>query len=269
MTSIRRTVPFTTSAAAIWLVACLASSAPAQDDPKKIPEDPEVEKLCDVLDDVRKDRKFELDGQGRDAIDLLMQKQEKGLNPKDEKAIVKALDGILNKAAKDRPPERMQIYIVVAEALGRHGPEGAKSLQKAYDGKRFPDKSEWVPLRERLLINIGRTKDEKMVKFLLDEARRNPEAALQAKAGEALGFFEESEEKVRKEIVEDLLVKFGSLSEMASQIGTNVEAQNARDRLAAVRGPWNATLVKLTGQNFDTFREWQTWHNKNRNESWK
>ncbi|MCK5943795.1 MAG: hypothetical protein KAI24_17555, partial [Planctomycetes bacterium] len=197
----------------------------------------------------------------------LMQKHDKGLNPKDQKAIVKGLDQVLNKY-KVRPPNKAQLYSAAAEALGRHGEAGAKVLKTAYEKKRFPDKPEWVPLREKLLTNIGRTKDEDMVKFLVDEARRSPEAALQAAAGKALGNFAESDQKLRKEIVSNLIIKWGSLSEAASQLGANVEAQNAKDRLAAVSGPWNETMQKLTGQDFDTFRKWQAWYNKNKNDKW-
>ena len=112
----------------------------------------------------------------------------------------------------------MRLYNAAAEALGRHGKDGAKALKKAYENKsRFKAKPMWVPMRERLLRNIGRAQDEANVKFLIDEARRNPEAALQAAAGDALGFFEKSSEKIRKQIVSELLITFGSLSEQASQ----------------------------------------------------
>ncbi|MFK7741621.1 MAG: hypothetical protein AB8H80_14980 [Planctomycetota bacterium] len=257
-----------TPLAALLLAIALGPGDVSAQDPKKIPPDPEVAERVDVLTKVKKDRKFELDAKGVDAIDVLMQKHEKGLNEKDQKAIVKALDGVLNKS-KVRPPNRAQVYFAAAEALGRHAAAGAKVLQKTYDGKRLPDKPVWVPLREKLLLNVGRTRDVKMVKFLLDEARRSPEPALQASAGRALGFFDEAPEKVRKDIVGNLLVKLGSLNETASIIGNNVEAQNAQDRLAAVSGPWNETLRKLTRENIDSFREWQTWHNKNRNKKWK
>ncbi|HEB53667.1 MAG TPA: hypothetical protein ENI87_10485 [bacterium] len=235
--------------------------------PKPIPPDPEVAAKVKELAAVAKDRKFLLDAKGVQIIDLLIQKQQKGLNPKDEKAIVKALDKLLNKARR-RPANRAHIYVAAAHALGRFGEAGADVLQKAYDGKHFPDKPAWVPLREKLLDNIGRTKDESKVKFLIDEARRNPEAALQAAAGRALGNFEDASEKLRKQIVGDLLVRYGSVSEKASLIGTNIEAQNAKDRLAAITEPWNDTLKKLTRQQFDSFREWQSWHNKNKHKKW-
>ena len=246
----------------------LALPAATAQDPKDKPEpDPEVAEKVDVLKDIAADKKFERDAEGLGVIDFLYQKHEAGLAEKDAAMIVKALDNVLNRA-KVRPPNQTQLYEAAAVALGKHGEEGAKVLQKAYEKKRFPDRPEWVPLREKLLVHIGRTKDESRVKFLLDEARRSPEPALQAAAGEALGNFADSEEKLRKEIVGDLIVKYGSLAELASQLGTNIEAQNARNRLAAVSGKWNDTLKKLTRQDFDQFQDWQAWHNKNKNKPW-
>ena len=236
--------------------------------PAKTAPDKEIAEKVEQLDKVAKDKKFAEDARGRDLIDALMVKQQKGMDEKDEALVIKCLDGVLNKN-KVRPPDNIVLYTAAAEALGRHGSGGAKVLRKGYDNKaRFKAKHEWVPLRERLLRNIGRTKDEENIKFLLDEAGRNPEAALQAAAGEALGFFEASDEKIRKEIVGDLLVPFGSMSERASLGGTSIDAQNAKDRLAAISGKWVATLKKLTKQNFDTFREWQAWYQKNKNEKW-
>jgi len=264
MTTSRNPVLFTT--AVLAAAFALAPTASAQK-PAKIAPDKEVADKVKTLKAVAKDKKFTRDAEGIGIIDVLIQKNEKGLNDKDKKSIVKALDGVLNKG-KVRPANKAQIYNATAEALGRHGEPGAKVLKGAYEKKRFPDKPAWVPLREKLLVNIGRTKDEGMIKFLLDEARRSPEAALQAAAGKALGNYRESKQKVRRDIVSGMLIKWGALSEAASQLGANVESQNARDRLAAISGPWNDTMKALTGQDFDTFRKWQAWWNKNKNGKW-
>jgi hypothetical protein len=74
-----------------------------------------------------------------------------------------------------------------------------------------------VPLREQLLKNLGRTKDESHGQVPDQRGRASPQAALQAAAGEALGNFEDSKEPVRKEIVSELLVKYGELNQKASQ----------------------------------------------------
>lgn len=248
----------------------LAGGQAVAQKPAKPKPDKEVAAKTAELKKVAGNKKFTEDGRGVGLIDDLMVKQQAGMIDKDQKLVVKTLDAVINKG-KVRPANKAQLYNAAAEALGRHGKDGAKSLKKAYNNKsRFKAKPMWVPLRERLLRNIGRAKDEGDIKFLLDEANRNPEAALQAAAGGALGNFDESDQKIRKEIVGSLLVTYGSLSEQASQPGTSIDAQNAKDRLAAITGKWNATLKKLTKQDFDTFREWQTWYQKNKNEkkSW-
>ena len=253
----------------ISLVAItLALTAPVAAQKKaKIPSDPEVATKLKALKSIAGDKKFTQDAKGIEIIDELIQKQEKGLNAQDQKNVAKGLDSLLNKG-RLRPATKAQIYNATAEALGRHGKAGAKALKSAYEKKRFPKKREWVSLREKLLINIGRTKEEAMVKFLLDEARRSPEAALMAAAGKALGNFAESKQKLRREIVSGMIIKWGSLAEMGSQLGANVEAQNAKYRLSTISGPWNDTMKALTGQNFDTFQKWQSWYNKNKNAKW-
>ena len=89
-----------------------------------------------------------------------------------------------------------------------------------------------------------------------------------AAAGKALGNFAESKQKLRREVVSGMIIKWGSLAEMGSQLGANVEAQNAKYRLSTISGPWNDTMKALTGQNFDTFQKWQSWYNKNKNAKW-
>jgi hypothetical protein len=269
MPEMMRSRPIQLFAVLSWLiVASVGGGLTAQKPASKPKPDPEVAEKASLLVKIAKDKTFAKDAEGVATIDVLMQKQAKGLSPKDEQLVVKALDNVLNKY-KVRPPARVQLYVAAAEALGRHGGAGAKILKKAYENKgRFKAKPPWVPLRERLLRNVGRTKDESVVKFLIDEAQRSPEAALQAAAGEALGNFDESKQKLRREIVSKLLTTFGSLSQRASLVGTSVDAQNAKDRLAALSGKWVATLKKLTGQKFDTFREWQTWYNKNKSKKW-
>jgi len=241
--------------------------APAPAKPQEKGPDKEVVEKLALLKDVVADKKFAREAEGVEAIDKLLMKSKAGLEPKDQAAIVKGLEGVLT-GGKLRPHDKTELYVGAVQALGYCGADGAKVLHDAYVNKRFPDKREWVPFREHVLKNLGRTKDESMVKFLTNEAVRSPESALAAAAGEALGNFEESKDALRKEIVGDLLKSYGEMSEKASQIGTNIEAQNAQDRLAALGDKWNSTLAKLTRQNFSTFREWQAWHNKNKGLPW-
>jgi hypothetical protein len=258
---------------ALALAPALAQTPPANQPPPAKGPDKEVADKLAVLKDVvadkesKGDKKFAHDAEGVEAIDKLLIKSKAGLDAKDQAAIVKGLENVLT-GGKLRPPDNTVLYVGAVVALGYCGVDGAKVLHDAYVNKRFPEKKEWVPFREQVLKNLGRTKDESQIKFLTNEALRSPEPALSAAAGEALGNFEESKEVLRKEIVSDLIKGRGEIEEKASQIGTNIEAQNAKDRLATLGDKWNTTLAKLTKQNFTTFREWQTWHNKNKSLPW-
>lgn len=257
----------TMSLRGLVLACSFAAVLAAQNPPAAKGPDKEVAEQIAALKEAHADKKFANDARGVEAIDKLVIKSKAGVDPKDQLAIVKALESVLM-TGKQRPHDAATLYVGAAQALGYCGADGAKVLKEAYAGKRYPDKREWVPLREHLLKNLGRTKDESMVKFLVNEAVRSPEPALMAAAGEALGNYEEAKEPVRKEVVSELLRKYGELSEMASNLGANVNAQNAQERLSAIKDKWNTTLGKLTKQNFATFREWQQWHNKNKSLPW-
>ncbi len=259
----RHFVPTFAACFPLLLGGLLLAQDPA---PAKGP-DKEVADRIAVLKEVVADKKFARDAEGVEAIDKLLIKSRDGLDPKDRLAVLKALAGVL-KDGKDRPHTKTELYVGAAQALGYFEADGAKILKETYLNKRFPARTEWVPFREHVLKNLGRTKDESMVKFLTDEALRSPEAALAAAAGEALGNFEESKEAVRKEIVTELLKKYGELAEKASQLGTNIDAQNAQDRLNTIQHRWNGALARLTRQNFTTFREWQAWHNDHKGKPW-
>ena len=252
----------------VLVLATGAMALPAQGGAPAGPDKEVGEKLA-KLKEVVMDRKCARDTEGLDLITVLVKKWQAGLGDKDKAAVVKGLDGVLAQG-KVREPDKTQIYTAAATALGQLGKDGAKPLQAAFDSDRFPRKEPWVPLRENLLKALGKTKDESMVKFLVDVARRSPEAGLQAAAGEALGNFDDSKEAIRKEIVNSLLIKYGEMDSRAHVINpADIEAQNMRDRLAVVSGKWNETLRKLTKQNFDTFPEWNEWYNKNKGNEWK
>lgn len=252
--------------AGLVLALPISAQTPATDKAAKGPDKEVAEKIA-LLKEIVADKKFARDAEGLATIDVLLQKSKLGVDPKDQQAIVKAFEHVLTQG-KERPHDKTELYGGAAAALGYCGKEGAKVLKAAYQSKRFPEKPDWVRLREQFLKNLGRTKDESLLKFLCQEARHNHFPALMAAAGEALGNFEDSKEVVRKEIVSELMVRYGELAELESQLGNNVEAQNAQNRLAAIQDKWHGTLAKMTRQSFGTFREWQTWYNKNKNQPW-
>ena len=171
-----------------------------------------------------------------------------------------------------RKPHQLALYQATARVLGELGREGARSLQRTYDNnRRFPKKPEWVPFRAILLENIGKTKEESMVKFLMDEARRSPEKALEAAAGAALGSYSESNQKIRKDIVKNLLIRWGELDARWRNGNTDpfdIASQDAGEYLAAIKDKWNSTLVQMTGQNIGTYFDWQQWWNSDKNANW-
>lgn len=256
---------------AFAVCALLAGLLAAQEDPagaEKLKPDPEVPKQLATLKEVVMDRKMARDAEGAQVIDLLTTKVGKGLAEKDRKAVAKGLEGVLTQG-KLREPASIQLYIAAAAALGTMGHDGSAPLKAAFENKRFPSKPEWVKLRESLLRNLGKTKDESMVKFLCEEARRSPEPQLMAAAGEALGNYEGSDQKVRKEIVNNLLIRYGELDSRSRVLDSaDLEAANARDFLAVISDKWNASLGRLTGQNFRQYPDWNGWFNKNRAGDW-
>ncbi len=254
----------------ILAFAGLAAMAVAQDEPAKLdkPDKEVAEKLAE-LKKLAADKKGEHDAAAVAAIDQLLQKLQAGMHEKDQDSMVSGLKSALM-TTRLREPGNVSLYKASATALGYLGADGAKVLRDAYASKRFPDKTEWVPVREIFLKSLGKTKDEASVKFLIDEARRSPEAALMAAAGEALGNFDGSDQKIRKDIVNGLLIRWGELASRASVLDTaDPEAKNARDYLAVITDKWNTTLSRLTKENFRQFTEWQDWYQKNKGADWK
>lgn len=253
------------------LLACNGLWAQGDGKPPQKP-DPAVAKLLDELKDAVLDRKVEHDADGIKVIDQLAGKVRDGsMIEKDQESFAKGLEAVFTKG-KVREPDKIQLYVAAGYALGLLGEKGVKPLMDAYKSSRFPDKPEWVRLREDLLKDLGKTKtkDGKAIKFLMDEARRAPEPPLMAAAGEALGNFDGADQKIRKDIVNNLLIRYGEVDSLARVLDpANIEAQNARDRRAAISDKWNTTLGKMTGQDFRSYPEWNGWYQKNKNSDWK
>jgi hypothetical protein len=236
------------------------AAAPVQD--AALPE--QLKELKTMLGDRKMDEDFR-------AINLIQQlgKDADKRHPKDAAAIVKALGGVY-RTGKQRPPDQAHVYREAADALAGYGAEGAKELQKAITDERLKGR-EYVPVRAHMLAALGRSKDEKQVEFLLQQALRSPDDDIMAAAGEALGNFTALPIKPRRELVKDLVGRYGEWHLKATQPDpTDPNApidfgpQNARQTLTKIEGKWNATLRALTGQSFGNAPDWQRWINKNK-----
>jgi hypothetical protein len=254
----------------VLALSALAVSVTAQvAAPVPLPADKELQDILKTLKEVVADRKMARDAEGLDSIATMLKKWEAGLNDKDQETVVKGLDGVFYQG-KLRDADKLQLYTAAAVALGRLGKSGGKPLMEAIKGSRFPSKREWIPMREILLKQLGKTMDEGAIEMLVKLAKSDPEPAIEAAAGEALGNFDQSKDQIRKDIVNTLLIKWGEFESKAIPIDPgNLEAQNARSALTVISGKWNDTLRRLTRQNLDKFGQWQTWLNKNKNKEWK
>lgn len=212
--------------------------------------------------------KMEEDFRAVDLIQTLTKDTDKR-NPKDLDLIVKALGDVF-RTGKVRPADRAHLYDEAAKQLGKLGADGARELVKAVTDNRFKAR-DYSPVRAKLLTEIGHTKDEKQVDFLLEQALRSPDNDVMGVAGEALGNFTSLEIKHRREVVKQLVSRYGEWHGKATQpessdpkAPVDFSPQNARETLNRIQGRWNSALSALTGQAFTSAPDWQRWINKNR-----
>jgi len=231
------------------------------------PVDPALTEQCKELKALVAEPKMTADFQAISLIQNLAKNPETR-NPKDKEKIAKAFGDVF-KTGKLRPADKDILYRETGDALGKFDTDGSKELAKVLAEPRFKDA---VPLRAHLIVALGRTKDDKQVEWLLEETTRSPHDEIRAAAGEALGNYKDTDLKVRREIVKQMLRAWGSLQSLATTLpNTDPNApidsgpENARKTLRAVEGKWNATLSSLTGLSMTQFADWQRWLNKNPN----
>jgi len=241
-------------------LSALATPTTAQD--RK--PDPIVEKQIEMLEDALADRKGEQDAQ---AITLLKELQK--VAPKMVDSDLRDTAKVSQRALfvrKSREPGS-PLYLEAAKTLGLCGSTGARVLVKAAEHKRFEDDQKALAA---ICEAIGHTEDPRQVDYLLETARRSPKDHLMAAAGGALRFFDEAPIKLRRDIVDQMLVTYGEVHTKATDPHVvrggspqDFTKQNAENTLRAIEAPWTKTLQSLTGQSFRNFTEWQRWQNKN------
>lgn len=245
----------------LWLAAVAVAQTPVP------PVDPA---LPDQLKDLKtfvSDTKMAADFQAIGLIQKLAQNPDLR-NPKDKEKIAKAF-GEVFRTGKLRPADKDHLYRETGEALSKFGADGSKEIAKVLADARFKDS---VALRAVLIVDLGKTQDDKQVEWLLDETTRSPNDQIRAAAGEALGLYTAMETKARHEVVKQLIREWGSLHARATALRNSdpnapidPDPENAQKTLRAVEGKWAATLAKLTGVSNSGFTDWQRWLNKNPN----
>ncbi|MCA8975897.1 MAG: HEAT repeat domain-containing protein [Planctomycetes bacterium] len=244
--------------------ALLAVGVVLAQDPEP-PVDPTLPARLKELKSMVGDKKMAEDLRAVGLIQSLVREPEK-LNPKDRTGLAKALGDVF-RTGKVRPPGEDHVYREAGTALGRLDKDGSKFLARALAEKRIADN---VPLQAHLIEALGRTKDDKQVDWLLEQAVRSPHDELRAAAGSALGEFTELDIKPRREVVKSMIREWGALHSKATEATSNdpnapvdFGPENARKTLRAIETRWRKTLTRLTGQTMTNFLDWQHWLNKN------
>jgi hypothetical protein len=256
------------SLTALAIFAAVAAVGVAQD-PVPAKQDPEIKVKLKEYEKLVKDRKGSNDDQATRILDELLKKFEK-MHPKDQADFAKGIAVTLTSSRVKREATADRIYRATIQALGQTGEHGSKYLAGAFKNKSKFKGNEWINLRGEMLEQLGRTKDEDQIKFLLDVALRDPNDTLMAKAGGALKHFEGLKLTGRKEIAKPLIKKFTEIQDMANRNLAQGDAVTKawRDRLTAVSDPWNTTLQKLTKQHLRSASEWNRFLNKHWNQDW-
>lgn len=243
----------------------LAMDLPAQK-PKPPKPDPALTGRLAELKKFVKDRKMTRDFPAIGSMQDLAKDLDKK-NPKDVTKTAKAIGDVF-KLGKVRTGSKDILYREAADALAKFGADGAKLLVKAAENKRFKDN---LSLRAHIVKAVGKTKDTKQIKFLVELTTRSPHNELRAASGEALGNYTKAKVKEQRDIVKEIIKTWGSLHSQASQAVSldpngpqDFGPQNARKTLRMAEGKWVATLQKLTGVSHSKFRDWQHWQNKNK-----
>ena len=252
--------PFTTPAVCLLSLLAAVPALPAQE--SKIAE--QIEQFTEAYGD----RKGTRDAEAQNLIDKMLQAYPK-LEKKEQGKVRKALETCLLSGRVKRTPEQPGLFAGAAGALGTMGGDGAKILQKAYKSTKFKSR-DWVAMRAVFLKSMGKTKDERVIEFLLERAARDPEDAIMRAAGEALFHYRESSLKVRKKIVKELIKKFAEVygKAKANLDPGDAQVKRSTQRLDAISKSWNTTLQALTKASHSTPPDWQRFYNKNKNANW-
>lgn len=238
-----------------------------EDQEEAKPDDREVvAELLDQLSDHSRDRKGEDDATAVGLVDALLQEfPESG--PKDRADIVEGVAEVVTfrRQADEEGRPREALKIAAATALGRMGPESGDALIGLVDHRSLGDA---VTAHGAVLKSLGRVHPEKGVEPLLDMLKSHINE-LTAAAAIGLAGYREADQKVRKEIFEELLKVIIPLED-ALVGGENASAEYAetRERYDAIAAPVRDTLQAMSGSEERDFHALRSWWNDNKKKDW-
>lgn len=250
--------------------ALSAQEPEKKEEPVVVDDRPEVaEKLAQLQAQV--DEKGKQDKEAQGTLDALTAEFAKS-GPKDRALIVKSVAKILTvprkELAKDIPDEELKTYAAVM--LGRMGPESAEVLTAHLGHKKL---RETIKAQRAVILALGQTQVEKGIKPLL-KVLDDPQWEFVAAAAEALGNFTEVEQKVRKDIFDQLLQRIIPLADVLETDQGQNNFGNANDyelmnkEFEIIRGPIRATLERLSKHTEQSFLQWRSWWNDNKKKDW-
>lgn len=249
---------------ALWTAtpAPAPSAATPQEETPVADDRPEIKTMIATLKGHLKKRGEE-DEQAIVIVDRML--QEFGSSgPKDRQAIVQAVEDCFDvkrpkELSEGIPDDR--VFIAAAAAMGQMGPESVKPLCKLIGDKRHRKNER---LQIQLTLSLGKTRDLEAVETLVD-LRKHKDAPMQAAGAEALGYFNEAPQDVRKDIFEQLLQ---TLMDQKTKKDDNTQDQEALERWNVISGPILSTLQKLSGHNETDPQQWLYWWNDNKKSDW-
>ncbi len=208
-------------------------------------------------------KKGQQDAQAIEVVDSFLQEFPNS-GPKDRADMVKALEKAFSKTRRDieEGVPNDGLFRGAAAALGEMGPESVKPLIGLIDTRKHRSN---LDLRRQLILALGRTKDERGVKPLLN-LLGHKDPIVEGASAESLGNYEDAEQKTRKEICKELLKVLAPLDgQVRSDPAINDEIQRRYD---TVSGPMVQTLGRVTGHDERDPQMWLRWWNNHKKDDW-
>lgn len=222
---------------------------------------PEVKELLETLKGHAGKRGDE-DREAVGVIDKLLQEFPQS-GPKDRAAIVKGLGKCFEEKRQDLEDgvKNNQLFLASAVALGEMGTDATKTIIKYIGNKKHRSD---MALQRQLILSLGKTKDEAGVKTLLNLLNDDAYVLVGATA-EALAQFSEKDQKLRKDIFNELLKLMMTTKSTKDADANDIVSREKWDVIAA---PIITTLQALSGHDERKPEEWQRWWNKNKKADW-